>query len=316
LAEALADSHAVRSRPSVEVGGDGVQVEDLSLWLPSGEPLFDRCTFQVDSGKRLLVMGESGVGKTTLLRALAGLWDSGSGFVRRTESAVFLSQDPYLPEGSLRRVLTFPAEPGSFSDAQIEEAARKAQLASLLQRFSLEAVADWPVVLSRGEQQRCAFCRVLLQQPQLVVLDEATSALDLAVEDALYGALKAPCVISVSHRPESVSLHTHTLRPKGDGSRSWIFSKIQDSFEGGARAPSLSPCLLAGCRSASLMPCRTRLDWAQPIFARRSAMLLQLFRGQCQPMREEVDMVTWSRQPILHRDACFGSGIAQNYCTT
>eukprot|EP00408_Alexandrium_pacificum_P004621 CAMPEP_0171230146 /NCGR_PEP_ID=MMETSP0790-20130122/39246_1 /TAXON_ID=2925 /ORGANISM="Alexandrium catenella, Strain OF101" /LENGTH=497 /DNA_ID=CAMNT_0011696349 /DNA_START=38 /DNA_END=1528 /DNA_ORIENTATION=- len=212
LAEALSRTDEVPAALPVELGGDGVELRGLSLSLPSGAQLCKDLSLRLQPGHRVLVFGESGTGKTTLVRALAGLWADGSGTVRCAASSVFLSQEPYIPEGSLRRVLTFPACDGAhFSDEEVIAAARSAQLGSILERYTLDAVVDWEAVLSRGEQQRCAFCRVLLARPQLAVLDEATSALDAENEKALYGALEAPCVISVSHHPSLRSLHTHVL---------------------------------------------------------------------------------------------------------
>mmetsp|Transcript_89785 Transcript_89785/g.262458 ORF Transcript_89785/g.262458 Transcript_89785/m.262458 type:complete len:663 (-) Transcript_89785:116-2104(-) len=218
LAEALRHTGGTSVALPVQVDGRGVEVENLSLSLPSGVPLCTSLSFSVQPGQRLLIFGESGTGKTTLIRALAGLWADGTGTVRCTASSVFLSQDPYIPEGSLRRVLTFPAcDDALFSDAEVLTAARSAQLGSVLERYTLDAVVDWEAVLSRGEQQRCAFCRVLLARPELAVLDEATSALDAENEAALYGALEAPCVISISHRPTLRAFHTHLLRRDGNG---------------------------------------------------------------------------------------------------
>jgi len=226
LAEALGHASSATRPHALPVSADspGVDVEGLSLSLPTGAPLFTDLSFSLRRGQRLLIFGESGTGKTTLIRTLAGLWADGAGHVRRAPSSVFLSQEPYVPEGSLRRVLTFPAPDGSFSDTDVQAAARAANLHSVLARHELDAVVDWEAVLSRGEQQRCAFCRLLLLRPELAVLDEATSALDEENEAALYSALEAPCVISVSHRPSLRAMHTHVLRRENG---LWTFESLE-----------------------------------------------------------------------------------------
>ncbi|CAK9041104.1 Hydrophilic compounds import ATP-binding/permease protein BacA (Hydrophilic compounds ABC transporter BacA) [Durusdinium trenchii] len=173
-------------------------------------------SFALQHGQRLMISGPSGAGKTTLTRALAGLWSGGDGQLKVCESTVFLPQEPYIPEGSLRRVLTFPH--AVRSDAAIRAAAQRAHLEDVLGRFEqrLDAEADWETVLSRGEKQRCAFCRLLLLSPKVVILDEATSALDEATEGQLYEELlqmhSTPTVITISHRPALSRFHTHVLR--------------------------------------------------------------------------------------------------------
>lgn len=226
LAEALSRANVPElSVPVSLFKAAHVHVERLTLSLPSGTPLCTDLSFTLEAGQRLLVMGDSGVGKTTIIRAIAGLWTDGSGAIQRPASTVFLSQDPYIPEGSLRRVLTFPVLESTFSDEQIIAAAHAARLSTLLERHGLDMVAEWEAVLSRGEQQRCCFCRVLLMHPDLVVLDEATSALDPENEAALYAALDSPCIISVSHSKSLCSLHTHLCKPLQDGS--WVLEAIE-----------------------------------------------------------------------------------------
>ncbi|CAE8599909.1 unnamed protein product [Polarella glacialis] len=238
LVEALHRATAAAQSPMPEVelllpqdSAAALELQDLSLWLPGGQAggageLCHSLCLELRAGERLAVFGPSGTGKTTLVRSMAGLWAHGSGRLRRAADTVFLSQEPYVPEGTLRRLLTFPAPAGQFSDEELCEAARRACLGRLLERYGrdLEAQADWEAVLSRGEQQRCAVCRLLLLRPRLAVLDEATSALDEATEEALYAELLAlqpsssadssdarTSIVSVSHRPSVQRFHTHLL---------------------------------------------------------------------------------------------------------
>lgn len=252
LAEALAKacSAATSSAPALELTRQQalLEAQGVTLQLPTGEQLCNDVSFALHQGERMMVSGPSGAGKTTLVRAVAGLWNHGSGSLRRASSTVFLSQEPYIPEGSLRRVLTFPASCDAFEDEAILAAARAAQLGHVLERFAaggpltaaLLVEADWEAVLSRGEQQRCAFCRLLLLRPDLIVLDEATAALDEATEEALYRQLipsdqeLGPGVVSVSHRPALQRFHTHLLqcgpaRSEGSVDRmksEWVFKKV------------------------------------------------------------------------------------------
>ena len=217
-----------------ESQSEAVAVDDLSLNLPDGSFLYRQLSFELKPGERLVVFGPSGAGKTTLIRALAGLWAGGSGSLRHVSPVVFLPQDPYMPEGSLRRVLSFPSE--VFSDEEILAAAHHSCLDDVIARYEdLDACADWEAVLSRGERQRCAFCRLLLLRPKLAVLDEATSALDEPTEEALYQELlnlqvdapstAAMSVVSITHRPSLQRFHTHILRLRVNemGETTWKF---------------------------------------------------------------------------------------------
>eukprot|EP00966_Prymnesium_polylepis_P087866 2032822-Prymnesium_polylepis.2 len=171
-------------------------------------------------------MGNSGTGKSSMLRALAGLWDRGSGEVFRplTADTMFLPQRPYCTLGSLRQQLVYPQTVEEWSrgstDDSLLRALRTVQLARLAEGgvAGLDAVRDWSDELSLGEQQRLAFARVLVNKPKLALLDEATSALDLNNEAVMYGALAAiPGItyLSIGHRPSLLRFHSSRLRLYG-----------------------------------------------------------------------------------------------------
>ncbi len=199
-----------------EATDGAVRITQLQLQQPDGQPLLGIGSLTLPAGQRWLVQGRSGVGKSTLLRALAGLWPHGSGAIALPPAAsqMFVSQRPFFPVGTLRDALAFPALADTVSPARCAELLRQCALPQLVAR--LDDQAEWDRELSPGEQQRVAFCRVLLQRPQLLILDEATSALDPATAQQMYTlvaeALPQATVISVAHGDGLDRFHTHRLR--------------------------------------------------------------------------------------------------------
>lgn len=199
----------------VQEEGETLAVRDLRVSLPGGDVLHQCVNLTVGPGERLLITGPSGAGKSTLLRALAGIWPFGSGNVIRPQGdrTLFLPQRPYLPMGSLRDAILYPASKGRVDDEQIHELLEAIGLPRL--SGFLDSVEPWSQVLSLGEQQRLAIGRALLQQPACLFLDEATSALDEPSEETLYrllfDRLPQTAIISVGHRSTLRALHTRVL---------------------------------------------------------------------------------------------------------
>ncbi len=201
--------------------GPYLAVRHLNVRLPDGRELIHDLDFTLERGQRLLIMGPSGGGKSTLVRALAGIWPFGEGAVQmpRNDRPLFLPQKPYLPLGTLRDVLVYPFGVPGVSDESLRGILLLCGMASLAER--LDEARLWAHVLSLGEQQRLAFARILLQKPQWVFMDEATSALDEPAEGRLYEMLieelPQTAIISVGHRSSLLQYHEQRLELLSEG---------------------------------------------------------------------------------------------------
>ena len=192
-----------------------ISIPALTLSVPDGGAIarFTAQTFQ--KGERILVVGPSGSGKSTLFRAIAGIWPFGAGEIAlpEGESVMLLPQRPYIPIGTLRAAICYPAGEEQADQAALEAALGDVSLAHLLPR--LDEMANWSQILSGGEQQRLAVARALLAKPQWLLLDEATAALDEPLEAAIYDMLRQKLpqttLISIGHRSTLVALHERVL---------------------------------------------------------------------------------------------------------
>lgn len=191
-------------------------IDRLSLALPDGRRLLDEARAAFRQGESVLVSGPSGTGKSTLFRALAGIWPFGSGRVELPAGArtLFLPQKPYLPIATLREAVLYPGVAVTgVDDAAIRETLDAVGLGAFSARLDEER--HWAQELSGGEQQRIAFARALLQRPDWLFLDEATSNLDEASESRLYALLRerlpATTVVSIGHRGTLAAFHARRL---------------------------------------------------------------------------------------------------------
>jgi putative ATP-binding cassette transporter len=184
----------------------------VSVALSDGTVVVDDADVTVKLGEKVLVSGESGTGKSTLVRAIAGLWPWGEGEITLQPGAkmFLMPQKPYIPLGTLRRAASYPQTADQFEDAQITEALETVGLGHLTKKLDDED-AQWDRTLSGGEQQRLAFARLFLHKPDIVVMDEATSALDPGSQamlmEKLGELLPQTAIISVGHRPELEAFH-------------------------------------------------------------------------------------------------------------
>src|SRR5438552_6865412 len=192
-----------------------LSLKDLSVTLDDGTAVVGEAEVLVEPGERLLVAGESGTGKSTLVRAIAGLWPWGGGSINlHPDRRLFmLPQKPYVPQGTLRRAAAYPAAAEDWTVEQIGEALDKVGLAHL--KDKIEEDRPWDQTLSGGEKQRLAFARLFLHNPDIIVLDEATSALDEQSEakmmELITKELPKATVVSVGHRAELEAFHSRKI---------------------------------------------------------------------------------------------------------
>jgi vitamin B12/bleomycin/antimicrobial peptide transport system ATP-binding/permease protein len=217
---------ALDDLPAVEEGAEEITrslhpdgylaFEGVRILLPDGHIIIEEASASFRPGDRVLIVGETGAGKSTLFRAVAGLWPWGSGTILTPppEAMAFLPQRPYLPLGTLRNAVTYPSPPDAFSIATVRQALERCDLGNLLDK--LDRVERWDRELSLGEQERLAFARLLLHKPGWVFLDEATAALDEDSQRHIMGLfdaeLKNTTVLSIGHRPDLAVYHTRTLQ--------------------------------------------------------------------------------------------------------
>ena len=206
--------------------GATITLHDLAVRLPNGVPLVSADDVSIKLGERVLISGPSGTGKSTLFRALAGVWPFGSGTITVPKDArvMILPQRPYFPIAPLAAAVAYPVEPGSFDSAQVTELISAVGLPDLASRIEQEA--HWNRMLSPGEQQRLGIARAILYAPDYLFLDEATASLDEAAEAALYHLLErelaAATIVSIGHRATLAAFHRRRLVLAGEGGRTWL----------------------------------------------------------------------------------------------
>jgi vitamin B12/bleomycin/antimicrobial peptide transport system ATP-binding/permease protein len=219
-AETLAQ--AGPTRVAAPAAAAAIDLEGVNLVLPDGRHIVTTGYLELKGGESVVLSGPSGSGKSTLFRAISGIWPYGKGRISEPEGVhiMVLPAKPYIPIGTLRSAVTYPAVPGTYRDEEIRSALVDAQLGGLAGELDHEEV--WSQRLSSGEQQRLAFARALLRRPDWLLLDESTSAVEEELEAELYAVLarRLPktTIVSIGHRSTLVRLHRRHLEmtPEGD----------------------------------------------------------------------------------------------------
>ena len=233
VANRLTTFHYAIVRARAQVGRDfdmqpsadgDLHLSGVTIALPNGTKLLDGADLTLSAGHSVVVTGRSGTGKSTLFRAIAGIWPFGHGRIEVPAAAFFLPQLPYVPLGSLRHVVAYPRPASDFSDADMVLALADAGLPMLADQ--LDTDENWATRLSGGEKQRLALARALLVKPDWIFLDEATASLDPEAEADLYRVLKErlphATLVSIAHRPSVAALHESRLELQRSGTGSGV----------------------------------------------------------------------------------------------
>lgn len=214
MAEATENAGAGRIVHKRE-NGVALQLRNVSVTLDSRRPIVRRADATIRDGEHVLLAGDSGSGKSSLVRAIAGCWPWGEGEIIAGEGLRIqvVPQRPYVPAGSLRAAVVYPHAPDGIARDAASSALAKAGLSHLVAQIDL--VAPWANILSEGEKQRLAIARLLLHQPDIIVLDEATSALHVAGQAEMMAVIErelpGATIISVGHRPTLEKFHDRRL---------------------------------------------------------------------------------------------------------
>jgi len=187
-----------------------IAMSDMEVDLPNGGPIVQKLNIKLEPGTNVIIKGASGSGKSTLLRSLAGIWPyvKGGLTMPALDKVMFIPQKPYLPLGTLRDSVLYPGTKTK-TDEELIALMNLCHIGYLSKHLKEEA--DWSHVFSVGEQQRLAFVRALIYEPEWLFMDESTSALDEATEAAVYTVveeqLKNTTIVSVGHRSTLNKFH-------------------------------------------------------------------------------------------------------------
>ncbi|ORZ23878.1 ABC transporter transmembrane region 2-domain-containing protein [Lobosporangium transversale] len=215
-----------------------IRFENVSFNTPSGDLIISNFTFRFEIGLNTMIVGPNGVGKTSLLRAMGGLWPVSKGQIilphKYRRNVIFLPQTPYLTYGTLREQLVYPHKEtaSTVSDADIMRVLKIARLdhiVDVIDDFDTPYSMDWSKMLSPGEQQKLAFARLFYARPSFAILDEATSSMDSDSEKEMFRQcrlLNITCV-TVCHRESLERYHQQKIILEGRGG-AWSFAQIQE----------------------------------------------------------------------------------------
>ncbi len=231
--EAQSLSEAGPERVAAPVGAAAIDLDKLDLALPDGRHIVETGHLELRAGESVVLSGPSGAGKSTLLRAISGIWPYGNGRITEPQGVriMVLPPKPYIPIGTLRAAVTYPAVPGTYRDEDIRKALVDARLGHLVGELDNEEV--WSQRLSSGEQQRMAIARALLMRPDWLLLDECTAAVEEPLEAELYSVLarRLPqtTIVSIGHRSTLIALHHRHLEMTPEGDRFTLREDVKAS---------------------------------------------------------------------------------------
>jgi putative ATP-binding cassette transporter len=218
---------AARTPPAITVVAgtepSALRAQALDVRLPNRAPLVGVDKLAVAAGDHVLVTGPTGAGKSTLFRALDGVWPFGSGTVTVPPHASvrMMPQRPYFPDGSLADAIAYPSAPGTFDEAAMRDMLAAVGMSAFAGRLAEHA--HWNRTLSLGEQQRLAVARAILHAPDYLFLDEATASLDEPSEAALYRLMQTrlpnAAIVSIGHRSTLFAFHQRHLALERAGDR-------------------------------------------------------------------------------------------------
>lgn len=203
-------------QPSRTIASYGATLDasDLQIATPDGRELFAAITLHVEPGERVMITGNSGIGKTTLIRTLAGLWPHSSGSLSVPREALYSPQKPYFPIDTLIDAICYPLGQTIGNKARVAELLSRFKMPQLVAR--LDEQADWGALLSLGEQQRLSFIRVILSEASWIFLDEPTSALNRefarACFETMISELPHSTIVTVTHSSFLKQFHQREVR--------------------------------------------------------------------------------------------------------
>jgi putative ATP-binding cassette transporter len=217
MLEAAENGHGAPRIRHFETEHAALRLRNLSVTLENATTVVKHADVTISRGERILLVGQSGAGKSSLVRAICGLWPWGKGelLVQGATRIFVVPQRPYIPLGTLLRAVAYPASADNADREAIVEALNAVGLAHLVDRLDKQDI-PWEQTLSGGEKQRLAFARVLIAQPKIVVMDEATSALDLASQKKLMELINErlpdATIVGIGHRPELEAFYDRKLK--------------------------------------------------------------------------------------------------------